>query len=702
MRNSDRSKRGATTLPILALAAGLIVSGCTSSDGSNPKARFTDSLATVPAGEGMRLAAFDSCDTLLDDFRKTALATARDNSGAGQGDSKSAGAPKEAGAPAPQAPNAVAPDQADPAGQGLPVDSGAAAPDHATTNTQEKGVDEPDLVKTDGRRVVTVAGGSLSVVDVATRRVTGTLAVPGSSGGDLLLSGDRALLIVPEGGYSADGSTTGGFSAKSLPPSGGGRARMVLVDLTGAPRALGELTVDGAYVDARQVGNTARIVVKSAPRRPQGTSGTIQERIRKSTIGDWLPQFTLSTPGRNESGNLTDCAKVSRPLTDPGEPGHTASTTVSVLSFDLTRDLGKGDPVTVAADVNTVYASEANLYLATTYSRRTQAAGNDAKVIGGGPPTTRTAIHQFDVSGSATPRLVATGDVSGGLLNQYSMSEYGGNLRVATTSTNVGGGGSVPRRSPAPGGSGTTTDIAPPGSFAPSAATESAVTVLHRTGSELAPVGKVGGLGRNERIYAVRFTGPTAYVVTFRQTDPLYTLDLSDPAKPKAVGELKINGYSAYLHPIANGRLIGVGQDATSSGQRLGSQVSIFDVSTLANPNRVAQYQVPQASSEAEFDPHAFLYWDKDGTLVLPVTERNASVRPDLTQGEDAAYANPSYALVLRIDGSTITKVGQVSHPGTRIRRSVVIGAELWTVSTAGIGVNRLADAEQVTWIGFV
>jgi hypothetical protein len=691
MRNHDRSKRGAAALPILALAAGLIVSGCTSSDKSNPKPRFTDSLL-APAGDVMRLAAFDSCDTLLDDFRRAAL---RENSGAGQDRPKSAQVPDGAGAPAPQAPNALAPDQAE---RGAAMDNGAAAPEHSTTNTQEKGVDEPDLVKTDGRRVVTVAGGKLSVLDVATHRVTGTLAVPGATVGDLLLSGDRALLIAREGGYPVDGPTTRGNSTESLPQSGAGKARMVLVDLAGAPRTLGELTVDGAYVDARQVGTTARIVVKSTPRRPQGTSGTAAERIRTSTIDDWLPRFTLSAPGRNESGPLTDCARVSRPLTDPGEPGHTGTTTVSVLSFDLTRELGRGDPVTVAADVDTVYASSANLYLATTYTKLTRSAGNDAKVIGGGPPTARTAIHQFDIFGPATPHLVATGDVGGGLLNQYSMSEYAGSLRVATTSTNAGGG-SAPRRAPVPSGSATTMELAPPGEFAPSAVTESAVTVLRRTGSDLLPVGKVGGLGRNERIYAVRFTGPTAYVVTFRQTDPLYTLDLSDPTRPKAVGELKINGYSAYLHPIANGRLIGVGQDATSSGQRLGTQVSIFDVSAPATPNRVAQYQVPQANSEAEFDPHAFLYWDKDGTVVLPVTERGAPVRPDLVQGEDGAYANPSYALVLRIDGSTITKVGQVSHPGTRIRRSMVIGTELWTVSTAGIEVNRLADVDQVAWI---
>ena len=142
---------------------------------------------------------------------------------------------------------------------------------------------------------------------------------------------------------------------------------------------------------------------------------------------------------------------------------------------------------------------------------------------------------------------------------------------------------------------------------------ESTVYVLRQDGRSLDVVGKVGGLGKGERIYSVRFVGATGYVVTFRQTDPLYTVDLRDPAKPTVTGELKITGYSAYLHPAGDGRLLGIGQEATEQGRIQGTQISLFDVRDPAKPNRLAQYHVQGAHSEAEFDPHAFLYWPQTG-----------------------------------------------------------------------------------------
>ncbi|WP_143657858.1 beta-propeller domain-containing protein [Embleya scabrispora] len=753
MRIHDGSTRGAAALPIFVLAAGLVVGGCTSSGGG---AKPDPERTTTTNAESVRLTAFDSCGALVDDFRAAALRTVDE--------------PVEA-VPVAGEPIAGAPAAAPKAAEGMSADRAAPAapttPEHSTTNTQEVGVDEPDLVKSDGRRVLTVANGRLTVVDTDTHKVTGSLAVPGARATELLLSGDRALLIL-DGGPSLPKGKGGSGKMAPIPgdpglPGTNMQARFVLVDLTAAPRTLGDLTVDGAYADARQVGSTARIVVRSRPRLNMSTYRTRDrdkavDRIRRSTVGDWLPQFTLVANGRTESGNLVGCDRVSRPASRAGEPGHTGAATLSVLSFDLTRDLDKGDPVTVAADVDNVYASESNLYLATTTSRR--AVSKDAKVIGGGPPSTTTAINQLDISGKGTPKLVATGVVSGTMVNQYAMSELGGNLRVATTlrpgdpsipqsgpgdvppgdtarSTTAPGtakpgtfapstaqGGAAPADSvpgSAPNGSsgsaiapsdGTDTrptspsmpsarpSTAPPPPIAPRSSSESAITVLARNGDRLTQIGRVGGLGRTERIMGVRFAGPIAYVVTFRQTDPLYTIDLSDPRNPRTVGELKINGYSAYLHPIADGRLIGVGQDATDSGARLGTQVSLFDVRTPADPTRVAQYTIPNGSSQAEQDAHAFLYWPKDGTVVVPVT--GAYSTPDRSQiapGEKYPGTRGTYALVLRVDGTRIVEVGRVTHPDSRILRSLVVSDELWTVSAAGVSVDRLADVRQVAWI---
>src|SRR5262249_6716994 len=151
------------------------------------------------------------------------------------------------------------------------------------------------------------------------------------------------------------------------------------------------------------------------------------------------------------------------------------------------------------------------------------------------------------------------------LINQYAMSEWHGFLRVATTSTTQ----------PSP---------------TARAVTQSGIYVLEQDGEHLNRKGAVEGLGKGERIYAVRFVGLDGYVVTFKQTDPLYTVDLSDLEHPTVKGELKIPGYSAYLHPADATTLIGVGQNANAQGRISGTQVSLFDVGDLTTPARLATY----------------------------------------------------------------------------------------------------------------
>ena len=144
----------------------------------------------------------------------------------------------------------------------------------------------------------------------------------------------------------------------------------------------------------------------------------------------------------------------------------------------------------------------------------------------------------------------------GVLLSQWSLSEWEGALRVASTEQPVWWGG-------------------------PRTESETTVTTLGQRGDALVRLGRVGGLGKGERVYAVRFIGDVGYVVTFRQVDPLYTLDLSAPSQPVVRGELKIRGYSAYLHPVGDDLLLGIGQDADDDGRVVGAQASLFDVSDL-------------------------------------------------------------------------------------------------------------------------
>lgn len=643
---------------VLALAAG-----CT--DGPATES-FRDS--DVPSGS-FQLVAFSSCDDALGKLKQAARGYVGPwgfgTRGGGPQDAMSAREDAAAVAGAPAAPGAAK--AAEPAGESR----------YSGTNTHEAGVDEPDLVKTDGRRIITISQGVLRVVDAAGRRVTGQLDLRPHAGAvrwpdaDLLLRGDRALVLFPGTYQGIVRPATGGFAgdtAKPAMPTEAAGPLFLLVDLTdGSPELVGSYTIDGELVDARQVGETARIVVRSGPRLafPYDPKQTDAQRLAANeavidTAGpdEWLPRYKVSMGDRTSKGRVS-CQAVSRPTTYSG------TSMVTVLSFDLTAaTLGNGDPVTVVADGDTIYSNGPSLYVAN--DQRWQTQGRPA---GGFAPEQRTEFYKFDTSRSGQPRYVAAGSVPGWLINQYAMSERDGHLRVATTVGQAGGRG---------------------------ARSESTVYVLAQQGKRLVETGKVGGLGKGERIYAVRFVGDVGYVVTFRQTDPLYTVDLRNPQAPKVLGELKITGYSAYLHPAGDKRLLGVGQEATAQGRVQGTQVSLFDVADLTAPNRIAQYHVRQSQSEAEFDPHAFLYWPDTGLLVVPIR----SYGRGMGSGE---------ALVLRVGDDALTEVGTVTHPASGsdgrlpgdIRRSLVIDDVLWTVSAAGLMASDQATLRTLAWIPF-
>ena len=558
--------------------------------------------------------------------------------------------------------------------------------DFSGTNVQELGVDEPDIVKTDGNRIVVLAQQTVFVIDVSgdDPKLLGKISLQDFSIRDLFLFEDRVFAL--GGGFS--NVYYGGIVAPDgyypTPIS-----KIVEIDISGGePKVARTLEFDGTYISARLVGDSARVVLTSNPTGfvwafPEG-GGLKAERdaedknreiIKNSTIDNWVPYYVLTNAAGDviNEGSMVDCDQARHPAEFAGLD------LLSVLTVDMSRGLRVADATGVLASGQTVYASTGNLYVATQrwFDFAILEGDSDNADFTG----VTTQIHQFDISDDTKTEYVASGSVSGFLLNQFAMSEYDGRLRVAST---------------------TEPEWRRWGDFEQ----ESMVTILEPDNGELVTVGSVDGLGKGERIYSVRFIDETAYIVTFRQTDPLYTVDLSDPTNPEVLGELKILGYSAYLHPLGDDLLLGIGQDADEQGRTKGTQVSIFDVSDLRNPERIAQLTLAKGSnSQVEYDHRAFLYWAPEDLAVIPMQRWSWDER---TEKQEVFFG----AIGIDVGNGDIHEIAPITHPGgisdeglwdwqAQIQRSLVIGDDLYTVSNKGLLRSDLNTLEDEVFLNF-
>jgi hypothetical protein len=365
-----------------------------------------------------------------------------------------------------------------------------------------------------------------------------------------------------------------------------------------ATRVLSTRRIDGDLLAARAHDGTVRVVIRSTPKlafvrpgrrwdlpaaeRRHSTElsaaealATNRRIIRRADVQAFLPQQRVRHAARQP---LLDCADVAHPGRDAGLG------TISVLTFKPGQPAA---PVAaaIATDGDQVYSSADRLYVATT-------AGGwwslDRRVS---PDAVATEVHAFDVTGTQSS-WVASGDVPGYVMDRWSFSEHEGMLRIATTDG------------------------------------DTRVHVLEENGARLEVVGSIGGMGVGESLESVRWFDDLAIVVTFRQVDPLYTVDLSDPRSPAVMGELKIPGFSSYLHPLGDDLLLGIGQDARANGWTVGTQASSFDVSDLRQPTRVAALSFGQHRySAVEDDPRAFTYLPAERLALLPVDAARAGTR---------------------------------------------------------------------------
>ena len=723
-------------LLIVTLTAAALVAGCTTTPSSEPDAPDPDVSEQGGGGGGdsdgsgtgsdttdlpddlvlaASLTSFDACDDLEAHLKDAALELVTPWGLEGGG----GGGPMPVDRVFDDAEDAAESDEA--AADGA---AGAVGSNEAGTNVQEAGVDEPDHVKTDGSHLYLATGEALRILDVTGDDPVevGTIPLRDAYGAQLLLTGDRLLVSTssPQAVPFANETTTSQRPADDGDALFGGygysgTTTLTLVDVAdpSAPEVLERLTVDGSTVSARLIDGVARVVIRTEQgnlpwRFPEATGLRAERRaleanrriILDSEVEDWMPYAVHETAdGRVREGTLLACEQVNRPARFSGL-GMLSVLTVDVDGGNLDPD--PDDVVGVLAGGDTVYASVDALYVATTRWIDWEAiSSDDARQRRWSEVTTE--LHRFDLEAADRADYAASGEVPGRLLSQWAMSEHDGVLRVASTSGDPWGGGA---------------DIS-----------ESYVTTLAQDGRELVQLGQVDGLGLTERIYAVRFIDDVGYVVTFRETDPLYTIDLADPRDPRMTGELKILGYSAYLHPIGDDRLLGIGQDADDRGRVKGTQLSLFDVSDPNAPTEVDKVVLTDASSDAEHDHRAFMHHPASGLTVVPFTRW--SYDPE-TGSEDVDTG----AIGFGVRDGTIEQRGRIAHLPTwlddlrtdldgrnteefddedwrdqqrlwqwghrgRINRSLVLDDRLFTVSELGVGVHDLASLGETGWLGF-
>lgn len=573
---------------------------------------------------------------------------------------------------------------------GAPSGGSQGSTSFSTTNNQEAGIDEPDLVKTDGSTIFVVSQGALYAVEVdhGTPRLVGSLSLASvGNGAQLLLRGSR-LIVISGGGFPVPVGTGVGAQrgAAFAPYYYGGRTVVTEVDVH-KPAAMivtRTLTIDGALVDARQNGASARLVISSTP-------SAIAYRGLRAEASGWVPmmRFHSRLTGRRYTRPVAACRTIRRAADFSGLG------MLTILTINLDHGLYATDSQALMADARVVYGSRDSLYVATE------------KWVDPRTPVDRlrqsqsTVIDRFDAADPQHTRFVSSGEVPGYVLNQFSLSEQAGYLRVATTSRPIWWGTEPPQT-----------------------LSQSYVTVLASQGGLLVPVGQVSGLGVGQQIYSVRFLGDAGYVVTYRQVDPLYTVDLSDPTAPRVAGKLELDGYSSYLHPVGNGLLLGIGQDVGATNEPVGSQLELFDVSHPSAPKLLDRTSLGSgSSSEAQYDHHAFLFWPPTHLAVLPVqiypvvqpggpvTARSGGVGVSSGTGISSSRAGSSAqafvgAIGLHIDPSRIAEVGRIAHDPIQgysppIRRSLVIGDELFTVSDGGVMASSLDTLARRGFVAF-
>ena len=625
-------------------------------------------------------------------------------------------------------------ESADGGGNSAPTTRRTEGTDYSGTNNQEQGVDEADFVKTDGYYIYFLNGKNLEIFGVPEFGELAHLSTTPIEGQPqaMMLDADRLVVIstvstwnLPEtdplsqamgwdGGY-------GSWRTTSL-------TKFTVLDITNrsSPEEGKELYLEGYYMTAREVNATVRTVTHTWLDIPGMSSWLdlpsgywdldyddpirreIREKVAYQTmldnvealesmaLEDLLPKVYERVNGELLTHTMSDdeCADFAAP-----EDGFNRGFN-SIFTFDLSTENLDFQADHIVGNYPMVYASQDVLILTENAWDWWWFWGNDGM-------TEATNIHSFDISNPGDTLYTGSGRVNGTVLNQFSVSEYEGIVRIATTS------GQWARwwmENPEPMSSSVVT-------FTRSVDTSTDQQIL-------VEVGRVDDIAPEERIWSARFDGDRCYLVTFRQIDPLWVIDMSDHTNPTILGELEIPGVSTYIHPLSRDHLLTIGMGPGEDGIGLdwsSTRLSLFNISDPSAPavdDTLTLIPVTDPSdnawvwsySEASYEHKAFQYWAPKDLLAIPLSTYRYNSWTDSNGGYHWSYQYVSKLILVNVSEETgnLSVHGTVDHSDLydrgdntnwwneyNIRRSIFMGDYVYALSSSGVTSTNLTTMEQ-------
>ncbi|MGB3052662.1 MAG: beta-propeller domain-containing protein [Polyangiales bacterium] len=605
--------------------------------------------------------------------------------------------------------------------------NGAEAPSgFSDTNRQVGDVDEADIVKVgaEGLKLYVIRGNGAGIPNVQFHEFDSWPASQMSKVADLeieggaiemFVEGDRAVVFSNAYGVEAldDGDLCQGYYGGGPEPAladidgyyycGRSFVKITVIDLSGdTPKAVREVYVDGWYTSSRRHGSIVRAVVQSSMQRPgtvpylyefvyngeaypetreaeillaQAWAVKAKEAIRATALKDWVPVWGERVDGEIQEQPV-QCSDFYSPA-----PGLTNYGLTQIVGLDIESD-SDTQITSILGQASQVYANGEAMVL-------TQP---DWTFLERGVNSDRTAVHRFAVSfdRQRTP-YQGSGFVQGTVNDQFSIDELAGIIRIATTRTtwpdqNTGG-------------------VAPDVWVPPT--TDNLVSTLRLDGNALELAGSTPPLAEGERIFSARFIGDLAYIVTFRQVDPLFAIDLSNPESPKVLGELKIPGFSDYMHPLEDDHLLTIGRDIDEDTQRdNGTALQIFDVSDPANPRPAYKVTLGEGYSEANHNHKAFNFYADKGLLAFPFVSYQGNFSSTLELWDVTVKDGFKYLGAVDHSDLVLNDCGGVPYPveefyyqcgyQPQITRGVFISGDgedfIYSISHGGVRVHNVSD----------